>query len=228
MQPSTDQIACPYAWSSSTQRRGSRAACVHIVTAGNGDFVVCVYGFGRVRSNLKPKACHTFPVLPDELLALARRFTVLLYTVAELQEAVVARSLGFGASAAAKKLDSVEYVRPDPLRIEFRHEMWRRLHLLSFTHGQLGRMERGSCASSQVASPHLHMWSERTRRRAQLARESVYTCHVHVWLAQVLAARCFFLAHLARPIHNGFYVCVGCARMCTDTATATLPPLTLL
>lgn len=64
--------------------------------------MVCIYSFGRVRLNLKTKACHTFPVLFDELLALARRFAVLFDTMAELEEAVITRSLGFRAGTAAR------------------------------------------------------------------------------------------------------------------------------
>lgn len=54
-----------------------------------------------LRLDLKSKACHALAVFPDELLALACRFAVLLDAVTKFEEAVVTRALGFGACTAS-------------------------------------------------------------------------------------------------------------------------------
>lgn len=50
--------------------------------------------------NVEAQSAHALLVLANKLLALARRFAVLLNAVTELEEAVVARFLGLRAGTA--------------------------------------------------------------------------------------------------------------------------------
>lgn len=56
---------------------------------------------GDLSSDLVAKLGHAFAMLLDEVLALARRLSVLFDAVAEFEEAFVSRRLGLGARAAA-------------------------------------------------------------------------------------------------------------------------------
>jgi hypothetical protein len=55
----------------------------------------------KFSSDLVSKLGHAFAMLLDELLALARRLSVLFDAVAKLEEAFVSRRLGLGAGTAA-------------------------------------------------------------------------------------------------------------------------------